>query len=116
MLPPAFPGFLTVQLISDDDWSGLDRVAITLQKDADSAAGTFVFDQPGKVVAVNLDMPDPTDRSFRYRMTRTLSTGVEEADDWTPSDIAVVIVGNTAPNRLIVDLTPVGPELPQAGI
>jgi hypothetical protein len=103
-------------LISDEDWSGLDRVLITLQKDLDSAAGTFVFDQPGKVVAVNLEMPDPTNRSFRYRSTRTLSTGVEEADDWTTTDIAVVVVGNTAPNRLRVDLNPIGPELPEAGI
>lgn len=116
LLPPAFPGFLTVQLISDDNWSGLDRVAITLQKDLHSAAGTFVFDQPGKVVAVNLEMPDPTNRSFQYRMTRTLSTGVEEADDWMSTDTAVVIVGNIAPNRLLVELTPIGPELPQAGI
>jgi hypothetical protein len=116
LLPPAFPGFLTVQLISDDDWSGLDRVLITLQKDLDSAAGTFVFDEPGKVVAVNLEMPDPTNRAFRYRSTRTLSTGVEEADDWITTDIAVVVVGNTASNRLRVDLNPIGPELPEAGI
>ena len=116
LLPAAFPGFLTVQLISDDDWTGLDRVLITLQKDPDSAAGTFLFDQPGKVVAVNLEMPDPTNRSFRYRTTRTLSTGVEEADEWITTDIAVVVVGNTAANRLRVDLNPVGPELPEAGI
>ena len=116
LLTPAFPGFLTVQLISEGDWTGLDRVVITLQKDPDSAAGTFVFDQTGKVVAVNLEMPDPTNRSFRYRMIRTLSTGVEEADDWVSTDVAVVVVGKTAANRLLVDLTPIGPELAEAGI
>jgi hypothetical protein len=115
-LPAAFPGVLTVQIVSDDDWNGLDRIAIAIQKRADSATGTYIFDKPGDIVAVNLDMPDPADRTFRYRMTRTLSTGVEEADDWMETDVAVVVAGKTSPNRLIVDVTPVGAELPQAGI
>ncbi len=115
-LPPAFPGVLTVQIISDDDWTGLDRVTVALQKHPDSATGTFVFDKPSQVVAVNLDMPDPTDRMFRYRMTRTLATGVEEADDWIETDVAIIIAGRVSANRLIVDVSPIGPELPQAGI
>jgi hypothetical protein len=105
-----------VQIISDDDWTGLDRVTVALQKQPESATGTFVFDKPSQVVAVNLDMPDPTDRTFRYRMTRTLSTGVEETDDWTQTDVAVVIAGRVSANRLIVDVNPIGPELSQAGI
>ena len=115
-LPPAFPGVLTVQIISDDDWSELDRVIVAVQKQSESATGTFVFDKPSQVVAVNLDMPDPADRTFRYRMTRTLSTGVEETDDWTETDVGIIIAGRVSANRLIVDVSPIGPELPQAGI
>jgi hypothetical protein len=115
-LPYAFPGVLTVQIIADDDWGGLDRVAVAVQKTADAPATTFVFDKPGKVEVVNLDMPDPTDRSFRYRVTRTLSSGVEESDEWMQTDIAVVVAGKIAANRLVVDLVPLGPELPQAGV
>ena len=115
-LPAAFPGTLTVQIIADDDWSDLDRVTMAIQKSPDSAAGTFVFDKPGKMVTVNLDMPDPTDRTFRYRVTRSFSSGAEESDDWTVTDTAVVVVGRVAANRLVVDISPVGPELTQAGI
>lgn len=115
-LPAPFPGTLTVQLIADDDWSGLDRVTLVIQKSADSAAGTFVFDKPGKTVTVNLDMPDPSDRTFRYRVTRSFSSGTEESDDWVVTDTAVVVVGKLAANRLVVDIAPVGPELTQAGI
>jgi hypothetical protein len=115
-LPQAFPGVLTVQIISDDDWNGLDRVTVAIQKNPSAPAGTFVFDKPGKAVTVNLDMPDPVDRSFRYRVARTLSTGVEESDDWLEADVAVVVVGKIAANRLVVDVVPLGPELPQAGI
>ncbi|HKF20725.1 MAG TPA: hypothetical protein VKE93_04105 [Candidatus Angelobacter sp.] len=115
-LPQAFPGVLTVQMISDDDWNGLDRVTVAIQKNSTAPAGTLVFDKPGKVVTVNLDMPDPVDRSFRYRVTRTLATGVEENDDWVEADVAVVVVGKIAANRLVVDVVPLGPELPQAGI
>lgn len=115
-LPHAFPGVLTVQIIADDDWSNLDHVAVAIQKSADAPAATFVFDKPGKIEVVNLDMPDPTDRSFRYRMTRTLSTGVEESDDWMQTDVSIVVAGKIAANRLVVDLVPLGPELPQAGV
>lgn len=115
-LPHAFPGVLTVQIMADDDWSGLDHVAVAIQKTADAPAATFVFDKPGKIEVVNLDMPDPTDRSFRYRVTRTLSSGVEESDDWMQTDVSVVVVGKVAANRLVVDVVPLGPELPQAGV
>jgi hypothetical protein len=115
-LPAAFPGVLTVQIISDDDWTGLDQVVVAIQKQANSETGTFVFSKPSQIVAVNLDMPDPADRKFRYRMTRTLSSGEQQADDWVETDVAVVVAGSVAANKLVVDITPVGPELPSAGI
>ena len=61
-------------------------------------------------------MPDPTDRKFRYRSTRAWSSGAVEEDDWVESDVSVVVVGRVAANMLVVDVTPIGPELPQAGI
>jgi hypothetical protein len=115
-LPPAFPGVMTVQLLSDEDWTGLERVIVAIQKGSDTPTGTFIFDKPAQVQAVNLDMPDPTDRKFRYRTTRAWSAGAVEEDDWVESDVSVVVVGRVAANMLVVDVTPIGPELPQAGI
>jgi hypothetical protein len=115
-LPPPFPGELTVQLVGDEDWTDLERVVVTLQKQEDQPAGTLVFERPGQVAAVNLDMPDPTDRSFRYRMSRTWGTGQVEEDGWVQTDVPVVPVGRVAANKLVVEVTPVGPELPQAGV
>jgi len=115
-LPPAFPGVLTVQLLSDDDWTGLERVVVALQKAPELPTGSFTFDKPSQSVAVNLDMPDPLDRKFRYRATRTWSSGQVEEDDWAETDVAVVVVGRVAANVLVVDVTPVGAELPEAGI
>lgn len=115
-LPPPFPGELTVQLIADDDWTGLERVVVAIQKAPELPAGTRTFDKPGAVVALNLDMPDPTQRGFRYRMTRTWASGVVEEDDWVETDVPVVVVGRVAANKLVVDVAPIGPELPQAGV
>jgi hypothetical protein len=115
-LPPPFPGILTVQLVADDDWSGLDRVVVALQKAPDASTGTLVFDHAGQTAAVNLDLPDPTDRTFRYRVSRTLATGEVEEDDWVQTDVPFVSVGHVAANKLVVDVTPVGLELPEAGI
>jgi hypothetical protein len=115
-VPPPFRTALTVQLFADDDWSDLDRVVVSLQKRPDLPTGAFVFDKPGQALAVNLDMPDPFDRAFRYRMTRTWSSGAVEEDDWVETDVPVVAVGRVAANKLSVELTPVGLELPEAGI
>jgi hypothetical protein len=115
-LPPPFPGVLTVQLVGDEDWTGLERVVVTLQKQEDQPAGTLVFERPRQVAAVNLDMPDPTDRSFRYRMSRMWTTGQVEEDGWVQTDVPVVAVGRVAANKLVVEVAPVGPELPQAGV
>jgi hypothetical protein len=115
-IPPAFPGFMTVQLLSDDDWTGLERVIVAIQKGQDSQTGTFIFDKPAQAQAVSLEMPDPTDRKFRYRMTRSWSSGEVEEDNWVESDVTLVVIGKTAANMLVVDVTPIGTELPQAGI
>ena len=115
-IPPAFPGSMTVQLLSDEDWTGLERVIVAIQKGQDSQTGTFIFDKPAQVQVVSLEMPDPTDRKFRYRMTRSWSSGEVEEDNWVESDVTVVVVGKVAANMLVVDVTPIGTELPQAGI
>ena len=115
-LPPPFPGTFTVQIFSDDDWSGLDRVSLTIQKAADTQASTFLFDKPSMAIAVDLEMPDPTDRSYRYKVTRILEDGTEEDDDWITSDRSSQLVGRVAGNMLVVDVIPVGPELPAAGV
>jgi hypothetical protein len=115
-IPPAFPGAMTVQLLADDDWSGLDRVIVAIQKQPDSPTGTFIFDKAAQVQAVNLEMPDPADRKFRYRTTRTWSSGEVQEDEWVESDVSVVVVGKVAANMLVVDVAPTGVELPQAGI
>jgi hypothetical protein len=115
-LPPPFPGTMTVQILADDDWTDVERVVVAVQKRADLPAGTFVFDKPGAAVAVALDLPDPTDRSYRYRVERTLSTGVE-TEDWQASDASVLFVGRVAAQKLVVDVKTLGElELPEAGI
>ena len=115
-LPPVFSGILTVQLYSEEDFSDLDQVLVSVQKALDQPVATFRFDRPGVTAAVNLDMPDPSDRSFLYRVVRTFRSGLVEEDDWTRSDIPVLLVGKVAANKLVVDVQPVGPELPTAGI
>jgi hypothetical protein len=115
-LPPAFPGVLTVRLLSDTDWTDLTRVTVAIQKSADAPTGSFTFEQPDKIIPVNLDMPDPTDRTFRYRMTRILSSGLVEEDPWIQTDVPVVVAGRIAATKLVVDVTPVGPDMAQAGI
>jgi hypothetical protein len=115
-LPPPFPGTMSVQIFSDDDWSGLDRVLLTIQKTPDAPTGVFTFDKPGMAVAVDLDMPDPTDRSYRYKVTRTLTDETVEEDDWVTSDRSSLLVGRVSASTLVVDVVPVGPELPTAGI
>lgn len=115
-LPPVFAGILTVQLFGDGDFSELDQVLVSIQKAADQPVATFRFDKSGAMAAVNLDLPDPSDRNFRYRVVRMFKSGQVEEDDWIDSDIPVVLVGKVAANKLVVDIQPVGPELPSAGV
>jgi hypothetical protein len=107
---------LTVHLFSDDDWRGLERVVISLQKTVDQPAQTFTFDKGGVALDVNIDMPDPSDRRFRYRVARTWNTGVVEEDDWVETDVPALVVGRVAANKLVVDVSAVGPELPDVGV
>lgn len=115
-LPPPFPGSLTVTLIADDDWTDVQTVVVSLQKRGDQRAGVFTLDKPGQIVDVKLDMPDPADRAFRYRVARTWASGAVQEDDWVETDVPVVLVGRTAANKLVVDISTVGPELPTAGV
>lgn len=115
-LPPPFPGTMTVQLVADDDWSELERVLVAIEKTAGGPSGAFVLTAPGELVPVALDLPDPADRSYRYRVTRTLAGGAVEEDPWVTADASVLVVGRIAADRLVVDVTPVGPELAAAGI
>jgi hypothetical protein len=104
-----------VQFASEADWEGLEKVVVGL-KAADLPAAFFTFDGPSKMMAVNLDMPDPTQRRFRYRVARTWSSGSVEEDDWIETETPVVLVGRVSANKLLVDVVPVGPELPEAGV
>ena len=115
-LPSAFPGALTVHLFSEDDWSELDRVVVALQKAFDQPVGTFTFDKGGTALDVNLEMPDPSNRRYRYRIARTWSSGRVEEDDWVETDVPALIVGRVGANKLVVDVSAVGPELPEAGV
>jgi hypothetical protein len=115
-LPPPFPGAMTVQMFSDDDWSEIDRVIVTIHKNPALPAGTFTFDKPAMAIAVDLDLPDPTDRNYRYKLVRMLTNGSSEEDDWITTDESTLLVGRVAADMLVVDVTPIGPELPAAGI
>jgi hypothetical protein len=115
-LPPPFPGSMTIQIIADDDWSDLQKIVVAVQKSADLPAGSFVLDHAGAMAAVSLDLPDPTDRTYRYKVARSLASG-DQADDWQTTDASVLFVGKIAANKLVVDVKTLGDlELPEAGI
>ncbi|MCA9652498.1 MAG: hypothetical protein KC501_21460 [Myxococcales bacterium] len=115
-IPPPFAGAFTVRLVSAEDWSELDRLLVSVSKVEDGPGHNLIFDGPGQLRAVALDMPDPTDRSFVYRVKRFWSDGREEEDEPVHTDVAMVMVGGTPANRLVVDFEPLGSELPVAGI
>lgn len=118
VLPVAFPPGLTVQLIASDHWAedGVQSVAVALQRHLDAPALTVVLSGPGERATVSLELPDPVERGYRYRTTTTLAGGGVREDDWVASDRSVLLVGGQAGNLLVVDLTPVGAELPTAGV
>lgn len=115
-VPPPYAGSFAVQLVSAEDWTDLERLVVHVQKTEGGPGHTVIFDGPGQFRAVALDMPDPTDRRFRYRVQRVFGDGREEHDQEVETDVAVVMVGGTPANRLVVDFEPVGLELPAAGI
>jgi hypothetical protein len=116
LLPPPFPGSMTVQLMASPDWDGIDHVVVSIQKSADQPTGTFTFSKPDDAYSVSLDLPDPLDRSFRVRMATWFTDGTQrEDDDWKSVDRPLVTAPWLLP-KLVVDVTAVGPELPQAGV
>lgn len=113
-LPDPFAGSITVLVTSGTDWSTVSRIVVALAKDAASTPVTLTFDQPG-TQAVALDQSDPTDRSYRYQVTRVVD-GVTTTEDWQSSDAPVLDVGTVRDGDLIVDVSAVGPELTTAGL
>jgi len=113
-LPNPFAGSITVLVTTDATWTDLTQVVVALAKDESSTPVTLAFTAPGSQ-AVALDQADPTDRTYRYRVTRT-AAGVTTEDDWATSDAPVLNVGEVQVGDLVVDVTPVGPELTTVGI
>jgi hypothetical protein len=113
-LADPFAGTITVQIVTDAVWSELSHLDVTIQKDETSPARTFSFDAPG-AVAIALDQLDPTDRSYRYRVSRVVGHVTTE-DDWRVGDAPILSVGRVSASQLVVDVEPVGPELPTAGL
>ncbi|MEM7152824.1 MAG: hypothetical protein AAF799_08275 [Myxococcota bacterium] len=115
-IPRPFAERFTVQLISADDWTDLERLIVHVSKTVDGPGHTVIFDGPGQFRAVALDLPDPSDRSFQYRVQRVWSDGREQEDQFVQTDVPVVLVGGTPIDRLVVDFEPLGSELTTAGI
>jgi len=113
-LPDPFAGSVTVLVTTDTTWTDLTHVAVAIAKDEAGVPVTLSFDQPGSL-AVALDQSDPTDRSYRYRVTR-VSGGVTTTDDWTTTDAPILNVGALRTGDLVVDISPVGPELTAIGL
>ena len=118
VVPPAYEAVQSVQVVGSGDWSGdgVVRAVVALQRQESDRAVTVVLDDASGVAAASLDLPDPTDRRYRYRVTRTGRGGEVVEDDWQTTDAPVLLVGGTGADLLLVDVTPVGPELPIAGV
>ena len=113
-LPNPFAGSMTVQIVTDETWKDLTRVVVAIQKDVSTPVRTFAFDAPG-TAAVALDLPDPTDRTYRYQVSRVVG-GITQDDPWLVSDAPLVAAGRASASELVVDVEPVGLELPAAGL
>ena len=113
-LPNPFAGSITVQIVTDPSWTDLSQVVVAIAKDASAPTKTFSFTAPG-AAAVALDQPDPTDRSYRYQVSRVVA-GVNSTDPWLVSDAPLLAVGRVSAGDLVVDVEPVGPELTVAGL
>ena len=113
-LPNPYAGSFTVLVTTDTTWTDLTQVVVALAKDEASIPVTLSFAAPGSQ-AVALDQPDPSDRSYRFKVTR-VSAGVTTTDDWATGDAPILSVGEVRSGDLVVDITPVGPELTTAGL
>ncbi len=115
-VPPAFPGAMIVQLFAPDDFRDLERIVVSIQKSETAPVGEVVLDHAGATASIAIDLPDPLDRTYRYRATRTRKDDTIDQDDWATSDRSALLVTPYAANVLVVDVKPVGLELPEAGI
>lgn len=115
-LASPFMDKLTIQVLSDSDWSNLNKVVVGLRKEDGIKTGSIIFDKPDDFRAVSLEMPDPTNRKYRYKVERHFKDGRVETDDWHTTEMTALVVGEVSANILIVDIMPLGIEPPQAGI
>jgi hypothetical protein len=114
-LPPPVT-WRTVQVVSEADWGGLRMVGVELAPREGEAVATLSFDGPNQLQAVRLEVPDPDERRYRYRTTKTLESGAVETSEWLEADVAVLFVGQHSAFERRLELLLVGPELPQAGV
>jgi|GEM_PF-6800231 len=113
-IPNPYAGSFTVLVTTDTTWTDLTQVVVAIAKDETAVPVTLAFAAPGSQ-ATALDQSDPTDRSYRYRVTR-VAGGVTTTDDWKTGDAPILNVGEVQTGDLVVDITPVGPELTTAGL
>jgi hypothetical protein len=91
-------------------------VGVELAPREGEAVATLSFDGPDQLQAVRLEVPDPDERRYRYRTTKTLESGAVETSGWLEADVAVLFVGQHSAFERRLELLLVGPELPQAGV
>lgn len=113
-LPDPFVGTITVQVVTDAVWTDLTHLDVAIQKDTSSPTKTFAFTAPASA-AVALDQLDPTDRTYRYKVSRVVG-GLTTEDPWLVSDLPLLQAGVATAGELVVDVEPIGPELPTAGL
>jgi hypothetical protein len=70
----------------------------------------------GEVQAIALDLTDPLDRRYRYRVTRERLDGTDEDAGWRESDRPLLLVAAYEGRTLVVEVRALGPELPAAGL
>lgn len=114
-VPAAFPGEMLVTLYAEGDWEGLERLVVFLEKSPDLPGGTVVFESKGTTTTVALPLPDPSDRSWRYRLSRTVD-GTEEEEDWRVTDRPALSLGRYGAELLVVSLEPLGQPFPSLGV
>lgn len=114
-VPPASPGEQLVTLYAEGDWEGLERLVVTLEKSPELPGGTFTFDRSGTSVTVALPLPDPANRSWRYRVLRTVD-GVDEEEDWRVTDRPALSLGRYSQDVLAVTVEPLGPGFSSVGV
>ncbi len=117
-LPPPVT-WRTLRVISDADWSELARVSVVIQTHQGAPSFALDFDGPNQSRAIRLEYGADHDGGplrYRFRTTRSFTSGRVEEDDWTETDASTLLLGAASPFELVVEVVPVGPELPQAGV